>query len=389
MIDTRVAGNPADIRAAGAYLSDTLSGGITTLADTVVAQRTTLQRGWEGQAGTAFVDRAAVLGRAGDDVSGAVAAMGQQLEALASVLDVVQLGMAAVRAEAAAAGLEVCAERIFPPPSGPYALGSPELAAAQSRATAYAAAANRRDELVAQWTDALTQTAQFVEANATDLAQFTVDLLVAGYSAALLSRAASVMSGQAVHKLAEAKRLASYADDLADALRNERIAPYKGVYSDVDDLMGRSSQAADEAADAAAAARNPKLPGGLVRGLGVLGPIAAGYGVYDDIRSGESTEQAVVSQGGGLLSGMLAGGATGAAIGTMGFPVAGTIVGGVVGGVTGLVVSNEIDEHYEDEAANEAEAERQSDEQHLHNMLNASEGLPLYSTPGSDAIYGE
>ena len=86
------------------------------------------------------------------------------------------------------------------------------------------------------------------------------------------------------------------------------------------------------------------MPSGLARGLGVLGPLAAGYGVYDDIQSGESTEQAVVSQGGGLLSGMVAGGATGAAIGTMGFPVAGTIVGGVVGGVTGLVVSNEIDE---------------------------------------------
>lgn len=320
MIDTRVPGNPADIRVAGAYLSDTLSGGITTLADTVVAQRTTLQRGWEGQAGTAFLDRATILGRAGNDVSGAVAAMGRQFEALASILDVVQLGMAAVRAEAAAAGLEVRGERILPPPSGPYPLGSPELAAAQSRATAYEAAATRRNELVAQWDDALTRTAGLVRDNATDIAQFTLDLPVAGYSAALLSRAASVMSDQAVHKLAEAKKLASYADDLAADLYHERIPPHRGVYGQMDDLMGRSSQAAAEAAEAAVAARNPKLPAGLARGLGVLGPLAAGYGVYDDIQSGESTEQAVVSQGGGLLSGMVAGGATGAAIGTMGSP---------------------------------------------------------------------
>lgn len=167
------------------------------------------------------------------------------------------------------------------------------------------------------------------------------------------------------------------------------MSPYKGFYSEVDDLMGRSGQAADEAADAKWAAKHPKLPPGLARGLGILGPLAAGYGVYDDIQHGESTEQAVVSQGGGLLSGMLIGGGTGAAIGTAGFPVVGTLVGGVVGGVTGLVVSNEIDEHYESGAAAQAEADRQADEERLQNMLNVSEGLPLYSTPGSDQIYGE
>lgn len=389
MIDTHVAGSPADIRAAGDYLTDTLSGGITSLADTVIDQRATLQRGWEGQAGEAFTGRATILGRAGDDVSGAVAAMGQQFEALASILDVVQLGMAAVRAEAAAAGLQVRGDQILPPPFGPFAVGSPELAAAQDKATAYEAAANRSAELNTQWNDALTQTVEFVQVNATDIGQFTLDLLVAGYSAALLARAASVMSAQAAYKLAEATRLASYADDLADALYKERISPYKGFYSEVDDLMGRSGQAADEAADAKWAAKHPKLPPGLTRGLGILGPLAAGYGVYDDIQHGESTEQAVVSQGGGLLSGMLIGGGTGAAIGTAGFPVVGTLVGGVVGGVTGLVVSNGIDEHYESEAAAQAEADRQADEERLQNMLNVSEGLPLYSTPGSDQIYGE
>lgn len=389
MIDTHIPGSAADIRAAGAYLSDTLSGGITALADTVVGQRGTLQRGWEGEAGEAFTGRATILARAADDVSVAVSAMGQQYETLASILDVVQLGMAAVRAEAAAAGLEVLGEQILPPPFGPYAADSPALDAAQDKAAAYERATARSAELIAQWNDALTQTADFVQTNATDIGQFTVDLIVAGYSAALLSRAASVMSAQAAHKVAEATRLSSYADDLADALRSERMSPYKGFYSEVDDLMGRSRQAADEAADAAAAAKSPKLPSGLARGLGILGPLAAGYGVYDDLQHGESTEQAVKSQGGGLLSGMLVGGATGAAMGTMGFPVAGTIVGGVVGGVTGLVVSNEIDEHYENDVAAQAEADLLADEQLLQNMLNVSEGLPLYATPGSDQIYGE
>lgn len=389
MIDTHVPGTPADIRAAGAYLTDTLSSGVTTLADTVVAERSTLQRGWEGEAGEAFTDRATVLARAGDDVSTAVEALGLQMEALASILDIVQLGMAAVRAEAAAAGLNVRGETIWPPAAGPYAPGSPALATARDQAKAYTAATIRRDELVAQWNEALTQTADFVQDNATDIAQFTVDLLVAGYSAALLSRAASVMSGQAAHKLAEAQRLAAYADDVTAALRNGRVSPYRGYYSEVDELMGRSGQAADEAADAAAAAKNPKLPGGLTRGLGVLGPLAAGYGVYDDIGNGESTEQAIASQGGGLLSGMLTGGATGAAIGTLGFPIAGTVAGALVGGVTGVVVSNEIDQHYEDQEATEADAQAHADEEHLTNMLNVSEGLPLYATPGSNTGSGD
>ena len=155
-----------------------------------------------------------------------------------------------------------------------------------------------------------------------------------------------------------------------------------------EDLEKAKDEAADEAADAAAAAKHPKLPSGLARGLGVLGPIAAGYGVYEDMRNGESTEQALASQGGGLFAGALAGGLTGAGIGTMGMPVVGTVVGGVVGAGTSVFVSSVIDRHYDHEAAAQAEQDlqdRQHDEQHLQNLLNVREGIPLYSTPGSDA----
>jgi uncharacterized protein YukE len=380
VIDTRVRGNPDDIRSAGSYLSDILSCGISDLADSVASQRISLQRGWEGEGGSAFTDRTAILSHAGDDACDAVRSMGQQLEALASTLEAVQLGMGAVRAEAAAAGLAVRGQVILPPPYGP--------SQAQAQAAAYEAARIRRDDLVAQWTDALTKSSGFVETNATVLAQVTVDLLVAGYSGVLLARQASVMAAQTAFKLAESERLRALAQELIDAVRDGRIAPYGSFYDDVDDLMGRSGQAADEAADAAAAAKNPKLPSGLVRGLGVLGPIAAGYGVYDDMHNGESTEQALASQGGGLFAGLVAGGLTGAGIGTLGLPVAGTVVGGVVGAGTSVFVSGVIDDHYDDEAAAQAEQDlqdRQEDEQHLQNLLNVSEGIPIYSTPGSSA----
>lgn len=370
MIDTRVRGNPDDLRAAARYLSDVLSSGVTDLADTVAVQRARLGRAWEGEAGSAFTERAAVLGRAGDDVSDVVGAMGRQLEALAATLEVVHLGMAAVRTEAVVAGMTLRGELIL-------RAGAP--------AEAYDAARTRRDELVDQWVEALSQTADFVETNATVLTQVTVDLLVAGYSAALLRRQSAVLSAQAAHKLAESQRLRALASELMEVLR-ERGVPYRGFYDEVDELMGRSAQAADEAADAAAGAGRPRLPSGLVRGLGVLGPVAAGYGVYDDMRNGESTEQALASQGGGLFAGMLTGGATGAAIGTAGFPVVGTVVGGAVGAATGVVVSTVIDNHYEDEEAAQAAQEledRHSEEQHLQNMLDASQGIPILSGPHS------
>ena len=56
MIDTRVRGNPDDIRSAGNYLSEVLSGGISDLADSVAGQRVSLQRGWVGEGGSAFTD---------------------------------------------------------------------------------------------------------------------------------------------------------------------------------------------------------------------------------------------------------------------------------------------------------------------------------------------
>lgn len=385
MIDTHVAGRPADIRGAAGYLLDRLAPGVTVMADTVVDQRTTLQRGWEGEAGSAFTSRATILGRAGDDVAAAVDAMGRQIEALASILDVVQLGMAGVRAEAAASGLRLQGEVILPPVQGPMPVDSAQETAQRDQTAAYVRARIRRDELANQWAGALTETTDFLERNAAEIAQVTADLLVAGYSAALLSRTAEVMSAQAAEKRAEAKRLARYADELTDAMRSGRLnISTGGFYDHLDDLMGGSTQAADEAADAAGAAKNPRLPGGLARGLGVLGPIAAGYGVYGDISSGESTEQAVVSQGGGLLGGIVAGGLTGAGIGSLGFPIAGTIVGGVAGAAAGAFADSAIDDHYEDQAAEDAAAEAQHDEERLQQMLNVSEGLPLYSTPGSD-----
>lgn len=292
-----------------------------------------------------------------------------------------------MRAEAAAAGLELRGEWIAPPPAGPFAPGTDQAAEAARQATAYLSARRRRDELVARWDAALLEMGDLAEANATSLAQATLGLLVSGYTAALCSRLVPVMNAQSGFKSAESKRLIGYGDDLAEALRSERLSPYPRYYADYDDFMSRGLQSADDARAAQELASRPRLPTGLARSLALVAPAAAAYGVYDDLQHGESVEQAVVSQGGGLLVGMLSGAGTGAVFGTAGMPIVGTVVGGVIGAGAGFFTSQKIDEHYESEAAERAEEaadEWRGDVERVHQLLNLSEGLPLFATPGSD-----
>ena len=101
-----------------------------------------------------------------------------------------------------------------------------------------------------------------------------------------------------------------------------------------DDLIGWGRHAQNSADDLLASSRNPDTPKGvkaLGHGVGVLG---AGYGAYYDMNHGESTEQAVASNAGGLLAGTAAGAAAGAAAGSI-VPVGGTLVGAGVGAIVG------------------------------------------------------
>ncbi len=65
-------------------------------------------------------------------------------------------------------------------------------------------------------------------------------------------------------------------------------------------------------------------------GLGPLTALATGVGIYADVHDGESTGQAVVSQGVGLAAGARGAWAAGAG--------AGALIGGPPGSVTGVVV---------------------------------------------------
>lgn len=91
------------------------------------------------------------------------------------------------------------------------------------------------------------------------------------------------------------------------------------------------------------------------KGLLVLGVAGTGYSIYDDVQSGESVEQAVVSNVGGFAAGALAGVGVGAVVGSFILPPAGTVVGAIGGGVigagVGMFTSGAIDHLYESASA--------------------------------------
>lgn len=107
------------------------------------------------------------------------------------------------------------------------------------------------------------------------------------------------------------------------------------------DAQDRAAQAARDADDARA---RPKLSTAAKLFSGTLGAVGARFGIYSDIQAGESTEQAVTSNVGGVLAGAAAGAVIGTAIP---IPVVGTVAGAVVGAGVGLFTSGAIDSLFE------------------------------------------
>src|SRR5690606_22179847 len=83
------------------------------------------------------------------------------------------------------------------------------------------------------------------------------------------------------------------------------------------------------------AADDVRLPTGLRAGGGALGVVTTGVGIYADLQSGESTAQAVTSQGTGAALGVAGAAGAGALVGSV-VPGAGTLTGAAVAGGAAL-----------------------------------------------------
>ncbi|MEJ7832649.1 MAG: hypothetical protein WKF79_07030 [Nocardioides sp.] len=375
-LDTELPGDPASFHAAAAYVRQDLGHGAENMAARAYAERSSLASAWTGEGGEGFQQRASGLGVAADEFVGRSDTAAAELEALASVLFLAQLGLLSVRTEAVAAGLFTASSLVFPPVWGGDQREFDRLT------TAWNVAVETADRHLATWADALENSSAFFQQHAVDLVGITVDLMVGAYSGALLGRLSTVMAAEAIEYKVMSRQLADHA---ADFLRQIQTRPYPGDLDHYDNLIADSRAAADKAADTADSAANPRLPKELRGGLGALGVLATGYGVYDDIQSGESTEQAVVSQGGGLLAGVVAGAGTGAVVGTV-FPGVGTvtlgILGGIAGGVAAIATDQAIDSAYENGNDPGSSAHDDGDSEALLQLLLDYESAGKQEQPG-------
>jgi len=358
IIETDVPGDPAAFRALGDYLRAVLAAGTTDLSDRTAAERSALAGSWQGAAAEAFGGRAATLVAAGDGVAEQARAAAAEVEALGEALALTQHGMAEVRASAAAGGLHVEGTVIMWPPDA-WRLDLLETTRLQEAwNTALAGEhAHRRT-----WYVALDRAAGFAERQSSTLLGLTADLVMTAAERALLLVTARGLMGRAEFYASEVRRLDGQIDDLARAFERFGRPGDRLLLEQLTEERIEKRYAAEALHEAA---KHPELPRELRGGFGLLSGALAGYGVYTDIQEGESTEQAVVSQGSGLLAGTAAAGWAGAGIGSV-VPGPGTVTGAVVVGgaafVSGAAVSLLTDkgidyffDHHDDEPEPEAD----------------------------------
>lgn len=332
MIETRVDGEPRALRAAATFLLLDLGRGLDDLADRVADERATALGTWQGEAGRAFADQAVVLARAGDEAADGVRALGWRLEELAGVLEAVQEGMAQLRDMARGAGLRVVGTAIAPPAVA-LPVGAPASETEQALHTAYAAAGRRADELLLQWTGALAAAADAVGSRHVVLAQLSAGMLSDGYSTFLRTTLSPVLRGQSDFLMEQSAEAVADLARVRSDLFLGRTTPSAAVEEQLAALERRAAEAAEESQRYATSAQRHEVATKAVRGLG--GALVL-YGVYDDIRRGESVGQAAVSQGAGFG----AGAAAAAWCGTVATPVApgvGSVAGAVVCGAVASI----------------------------------------------------
>lgn len=372
-LETRIEGSPGGIRASGRWLVDTFAARSDELATSTLRARADAVSTWSGEAGTAFGERAKALARSGDDAHDAGVGVEREVETLAVALNTAQNDMAQVRETARGAGLSVSGTvvrdpgprlRITSPEPGPDATPSEVASYADAKKTvqlralevdAFDKACKAAEKAYERWQDAVQDFSATWKKWDSELVGLSADFLTGGASAALVLKVAPILMKHSEFLLDSAARLRAHTAAMTSPTGT--VLDAKHFYR----LLKEANAAEVSAAKVAAEAKNFKIPKGIGRGLGILGVLATGYAINEDLESGESVPQAVTSNTGSLVAGIAAGAAAGAPIGALVgtfIPIpgvgtaAGLIVGTVVGSVAGAFTSGAIDSLFENGITN-------------------------------------
>ncbi|MDR6118654.1 hypothetical protein QE370_001838 [Aeromicrobium sp. SORGH_AS981] len=156
--ETRIDGEPGQVRAAATWLRTSMATEASTFADAVYAQRSRTASAWWSGAGDVFAREVGRVGDAADQVSRTALTCAGELDVLATALESSREEMARARATATAGGLVVSGTVIHdpgpPPPDVPALPGdaTPDQRAAHADGIA---AIDAYDATVAAWNEAV------------------------------------------------------------------------------------------------------------------------------------------------------------------------------------------------------------------------------------------
>jgi hypothetical protein len=350
-LETAIDGSPASIRSVSTWLRKDFGAASDDLATSVFRQRSRAASDWQGEAGTAFQTRAGALADAGDVLRGTTGSIAGRLDTLAQALQQAQADMETVRSDARAGGLTVSGTVVHDPGPAPPEAGTLAADATPAESQRWHDAdrkvrehnakveawnhANERAQAVFKaWAQALTDSASAWQEYDDKLVGVSADFLTSAAEIALIAKTVPILVRQSEEYLTQAAQLRAHANALVspDGTVVDQQRFYQ-LLDEADDLEHMRAPAAY--GDAV----RFELPKGVGRALGILGVAATGYGIYDDIQSGESPAQATVSNVAAFGTSIAAGAYIGGVVGTaIPVPVLGTVTGVVVGAAVGTVV---------------------------------------------------
>jgi hypothetical protein len=351
-LDTTLPADVAALRSAAAWCRDHLGPGLSSAADTLVHVRQDRAE-WSGDAADAFRARMSSVLESADSATETTATAAGALDHFADVVAQALAALEGIRATAEGAGLTLTPGTIVrptvpSPPQDPGAAATPADASrfqsaslaherAQDRATAFATASTSVADLHTTLADATAELERAAVAVKT-LSIPAIDFAVGAAIGARTGQGATALRGQAAF-------LADQADTIESRTRLAGASQFPHqFYGDLDDAARMRLQGQAAVDDAARLARLGKA-GGVVTST-----LLTGVSIHNDIEAGESTEQALASNLGGLGASVAAGAGVGMLLGSFApgiGNVAGAIIGAGVGGVVGIFSSGVIDGLYE------------------------------------------
>ncbi len=358
--ETDIAGSPSSIAAIGTWLEGTFANGASELADDVYRAHSQAGSAWESDAATAFRHELRRLGDSSDSIAAVATALAREVTDLVGVLRAAQGEMAHARSIASAGGLTVTGTLVHPPGPAPAAVpglavdATPAEHASHQEALrvidtyeqqvdAWNRAVTIADKADADWQQAVADLSPTWQAHGYNISNLLQALFTGTAEASIQVRISKWYADSARtfrqrsgvwHQIAE-----SYVRDGHFAGSRDSFYEALGKAKDLDDAARLATMNAEYGAS--------RVATNVGRGFVALGVVATGYGIYADLRDGESGTQATTSNVGGFLAGVGAGAMTGAAVGTFLGPGPGTAIGAVVGAGIGIVTSGAIDSMFE------------------------------------------